>query len=103
VILLAAYQKALITYDLGQPSRLRASQRLLSEVTPVPSGGVTETTRSGTLETHRVLLSKLPAVTVWFWIIKISCTTVGESFADRINITLGVGLHTTHRHPRRRH
>jgi uncharacterized membrane-anchored protein len=38
------------------------------------------------------MLSKVPEVTVWFWIIKILCTTVGESFADWINMTLGVGL-----------
>jgi len=40
----------------------------------------------------RVMLSKVPEVTVWFWVIKILCTTVGESFADWINMTLGVGL-----------
>jgi len=42
-----------------------------------------------------VSVSKVPAVTLWFWIIKILCTTVGESFADWVNVTLGVGLHTT--------
>jgi hypothetical protein len=41
------------------------------------------------------MLSKVPEVTVWFWIIKILCTTVGESFADWINVGLGVGLGTT--------
>src|SRR6478735_4810777 len=40
----------------------------------------------------RTMLSKVPEVTVWFWIIKILCTTVGESLADWINMTLGVGL-----------
>lgn len=39
--------------------------------------------------------NKVPEITVWFWVIKILCTTVGESFADWINITLGVGLETT--------
>ena len=34
-------------------------------------------------------------ITVWFWIIKILCTTVGESFADWINVGLGVGLNIT--------
>lgn len=38
------------------------------------------------------MLSKVPEVTVWFWIIKILCTTVGESFADWINNSLGFGL-----------
>ncbi|MFE4834913.1 hypothetical protein ACFRAU_09530 [Arthrobacter sp. NPDC056691] len=37
-------------------------------------------------------LSKVPEITIWFWIIKILCTTVGESFADFINVALGVGL-----------
>ncbi|AXH37568.1 hypothetical protein DVJ78_18465 (plasmid) [Humibacter sp. BT305] len=38
------------------------------------------------------MLSKVPEVTIWFWTIKILCTTVGESFADWINSALGVGL-----------
>ncbi|MFB7720007.1 hypothetical protein [Nocardia sp. NPDC056100] len=45
--------------------------------------------------TGRRMLSKVPEVTVWFWVIKILCTTVGESFADWINMTLGVGLGLT--------
>ena len=47
--------------------------------------------RAGT----RVMLNKVPEVTIYFWIIKILCTTVGESFADYINETLGVGLTNT--------
>ncbi|MEV8453299.1 hypothetical protein AB0467_11320 [Streptomyces sp. NPDC052095] len=47
-------------------------------------------TRSG-----RLVLNKVPEVTVWFWVIKILCTTVGESFADWINMKLGVGLVNT--------
>src|SRR4051812_42225133 len=43
----------------------------------------------------RWMLNKVPEVTVYFWIIKILCTTVGESFADYINETLGVGLTNT--------
>ncbi|MFF0341580.1 hypothetical protein [Kribbella sp. NPDC004875] len=43
----------------------------------------------------RVLLNKVPEVTLWFWLIKILCTTVGESFADWINMQLGVGLIAT--------
>jgi uncharacterized membrane-anchored protein len=39
-----------------------------------------------------LLVSKVPEITVWFWVIKILCTTVGESFADFINVALGVGL-----------
>ncbi|ARF53326.1 COG4705 family protein [Streptomyces gilvosporeus] len=47
-------------------------------------------TRSG-----RLMLNKVPEVTIWFWVIKVLCTTVGESFADWINMKLGVGLVNT--------
>ncbi|MDT5147633.1 MAG: hypothetical protein QOC58_2278, partial [Mycobacterium sp.] len=55
---------------------------------------MTEAARSAASETQRAL-SKVPAVTVWFWIIKVLCTTVGESFADWVNVTIGVGLKDT--------
>ena len=42
-----------------------------------------------------MLLSKVPEITVWFWVIKILCTTVGESFADWVAVDLGVGLINT--------
>jgi len=62
---------------------------------------VSETTRFEAVKTGRVLLSKVPEVTVWFWVIKILCTTVGESFADWINMTLGVvGPDRRHLHGR---
>ena len=48
-----------------------------------------------TTGTARHLLSKVPEIVIWFWVIKILCTTVGETFADWINMTLGVGLTTT--------
>jgi uncharacterized membrane-anchored protein len=41
------------------------------------------------------MLNKVPEVTIYFWVIKILCTTVGESFADYINETLGFGLTNT--------
>jgi uncharacterized membrane-anchored protein len=41
------------------------------------------------------MLNKVPEVTIWFWVIKVLCTTVGESFADYINETLGFGLLNT--------
>jgi uncharacterized membrane-anchored protein len=50
--------------------------------------------RAGTGAT-RALLNKVPEITIWFWIIKILCTTVGESFADWIAVDLGVGLINT--------
>jgi uncharacterized membrane-anchored protein len=41
------------------------------------------------------MLNKVPEVTLYFWIIKILCTTVGESFADYVNETLKFGLTNT--------
>jgi uncharacterized membrane-anchored protein len=41
------------------------------------------------------LLVKVPQVTAFFWIIKVLCTTVGETFADYLNNTLGFGLNGT--------
>jgi uncharacterized membrane-anchored protein len=35
---------------------------------------------------------KVPEVTAYFWIIKVLATTVGETFADYLNVTLGFGL-----------
>jgi uncharacterized membrane-anchored protein len=58
----------------------------------------TLTTTPPTRATHatgRALLNKVPEITLWFWIIKILCTTVGESFADWIAVDLGVGLINT--------
>jgi uncharacterized membrane-anchored protein len=49
-------------------------------------------TREMTSPPSTKLLSKVPEITIWFWIIKVLCTTVGESFADFINVALGVGL-----------
>ena len=43
----------------------------------------------------KIILSKVPEVTIFFWIIKILCTTVGETFSDFINENLGVGLINT--------
>ena len=38
------------------------------------------------------MLNKVPEATLLFWIIKILCTTVGETAADFLNSTLGLGL-----------
>src|ERR1700761_3143038 len=49
---------------------------------PVPSNG-------------RRMLNKVPEITAYFWVIKILCTTVGETFADNLNENLGLGLTNT--------
>ena len=43
----------------------------------------------------RRMWNKVPEVTLFFWIIKILCTTVGETAADYVNDTLGFGLSKT--------
>ncbi|WP_206509907.1 hypothetical protein [Rhodococcus sp. KRD197] len=56
---------------------------------------MSDVTDSEHLTVHRRALSKVPEITVWFWVVKILCTTVGESVADWVNMTLGVGLTAT--------
>ncbi len=41
------------------------------------------------------LLNKVPEITVYFWIIKILCTTVGETFSDFLSEQLNFGLTIT--------
>jgi uncharacterized membrane-anchored protein len=41
------------------------------------------------------MLNKVPEVTLYFWVIKILATTVGETAADYLNTTLGFGLTNT--------
>jgi uncharacterized membrane-anchored protein len=48
---------------------------------PTPSRGI-----------GRQMLNKVPEVTLYFWIIKILCTTVGETAADNLNDKLSLGL-----------
>src|SRR3954451_399228 len=48
-----------------------------------------------TTTTARRMLNKVPEVTFYFWVIKIMCTTVGETAADYLNENLGFGLTKT--------
>ncbi|WP_313153017.1 COG4705 family protein [Lacrimispora sp.] len=43
-------------------------------------------------EKTKSMISKVPAVTIFFWIIKVLCTTVGETASDFLNVNLGLGL-----------
>ncbi|WML47192.1 hypothetical protein RCG23_16705 [Neobacillus sp. PS3-34] len=43
----------------------------------------------------RQMLNKVPEVTIYFWIIKILATTVGETAADFLNDNLNMGLTNT--------
>lgn len=41
------------------------------------------------------LLNRVPEITIFFWLVKVLATTVGETAADFLNITLGFGLNGT--------
>src|SRR3954468_5013663 len=43
----------------------------------------------------RQMLNKVPEVTFYFWVIKIMCTTIGETAADYLNVDKGWGLTNT--------
>src|SRR4051812_21579493 len=60
------------------------------EHTLASQGGPTRRGRWSKL--GRQMLNKVPEVTLYFWIIKILCTTVGETAADYLNDNLGLGL-----------
>jgi uncharacterized membrane-anchored protein len=49
-------------------------------------------TENGELPT---LLNKVPEVTIYFWIIKVMATTVGETAADLLSVRLNLGLTIT--------
>ena len=44
------------------------------------------------LQPDSILQNKVPEVTIFFWIIKVLCTTVGETASDFLNVNLGFGL-----------
>lgn len=77
----------------GSVESLTTRRRLIGH-----RGGVSQTASIETVlksTRSRTMLNKVPEVTIYFWIIKILCTTVGESLADYINETLGFGLVNT--------
>jgi uncharacterized membrane-anchored protein len=43
----------------------------------------------------RNIINKVPEVTIFFWIIKVLCTTVGETAADFLGTNLNLGLTVT--------
>lgn len=40
----------------------------------------------------RNVFSKVPEITLYFWVIKVLCTTVGETFADLLDTNFDLGL-----------
>jgi uncharacterized membrane-anchored protein len=53
------------------------------------------TTKTTQTSIARHLLNKVPEITLFFWVVKILCTTVGETAADYLNINLNFGLTNT--------
>src|SRR6266550_9093248 len=47
------------------------------------------------MPTRRQMLNKVPEVTIYFWVIKILCTTVGETASDYLAGNLNLGLTKT--------
>lgn len=59
-----------------------------------PSADTTPSTPGLSIRHH---LNKVPEITLYFWLIKVLCTTVGETAADLLNEKLNLGLtHTTY-------
>ena len=44
---------------------------------------------------RRQMLNKVPEVTLYFWVIKVLCTTVGETASDYLSTNVGLGLTNT--------
>lgn len=66
---------------------------VLSMTTTEPHPNVATSLPKSTVT--RQMLNKVPEITAFFWIIKVLCTTVGETAADYLNTTLGIGLTNT--------
>ncbi|MFE9613837.1 hypothetical protein [Streptomyces sp. NPDC006012] len=59
---------------------------MTSETSPIPA------THTADAAPGRRRWNKVPEVTVYFWVIKVLCTTVGETAADLLNEKAGLGL-----------
>lgn len=46
----------------------------------------------GTKAWAKAMLNKVPEITIFFWFIKVLCTTTGETAADFLNVNLNFGL-----------
>ena len=41
-----------------------------------------------TIQTSREMLGKVPEISLWFWLIKIAATTLGETGGDAVTMKL---------------
>ncbi|MFF4756298.1 COG4705 family protein [Streptomyces sp. NPDC002514] len=60
---------------------------MTSETSPIPAADTADAAPG-----RRPRWNKVPEVTVYFWVIKVLCTTVGETAADLLNEKAGLGL-----------
>jgi uncharacterized membrane-anchored protein len=65
----------------------------MTRSTPTPTPGPFAASRSDSFA--RQMLNKVPEVTLYFWIIKVLCTTVGETASDYLSDNVGLGLTNT--------
>jgi uncharacterized membrane-anchored protein len=56
---------------------------------------MTATTYAQPRPVLRQMLNKVPEVTLYFWVIKVLCTTVGETASDYLSDNVGLGLTKT--------
>src|SRR3954452_13395853 len=56
---------------------------------------MTATTLSHRQPDVRQMLNKVPEITLYFWVIKVLCTTVGETASDYLTDNVGLGLTNT--------
>jgi uncharacterized membrane-anchored protein len=61
----------------------------------VATVGIVNSEQSTAVALGRQILNKVPEVTIYFWLIKVLCTTVGETAADFLNTNLKLGLTNT--------
>ncbi len=73
----------------------RHSRSCAVQIQPGTVGDMTSVTSNDASGVGRILATKVPQATLLFWIVKILSTTVGETGADFLNTTLGLGLSVT--------
>lgn len=82
--------EAVLTHDYPQ-QRLRVARLFHAHDGFTPHEPPANTVNSP-VDSRRKMLNKVPEITLYFWVIKILCTTVGETAADFLNENLGLGL-----------
>jgi uncharacterized membrane-anchored protein len=86
---LATAAELLVRRDVRRSDRDQKIAASLRRMTTIPS-----TPRPRRLTT-RQMLNKVPEITLYFWVIKVLCTTVGETASDYLATNLNLGLTNT--------